>query len=47
DLLNANLDRDDLAEARRRIDRSVEAFRADGTRITKNLDFDAADSRRS
>jgi malate synthase len=39
DLLNANLDNHDLAEAKRRIGRLVEAFRKDGTRITQNLDF--------
>jgi malate synthase len=40
DLLNINLDNHDLAEARRRIERYVDAFRSDGTRITENLDFD-------
>jgi malate synthase len=39
DLLNLNLNNDDLAEARRRIDLYFEAFRRDGTRITKNLDL--------
>jgi malate synthase len=39
DLLNINLGNHDLAEARRRILLLVEAFRADGTRITGNLDF--------
>jgi malate synthase len=42
DLLNINLDHHDLAEGTRRIRRSVEAFRRDGTRITENLDFAAA-----
>jgi malate synthase len=37
DLLNINLDVADAAEARQRIVRFVEAFRRDGTRITKNL----------
>jgi malate synthase len=39
DLLNLNLNNDDLVEARRRIDLYFEAFRRDGTRITKNLDL--------
>ena len=39
DLLNANLDNHDLAEAERRIQRLVEAFRRDGTRLTENLDW--------
>ena len=39
DLLNINLDKHDLAEARRRIERYMEAFGKDGTRITENLDF--------
>ena len=39
DLLNINLNNFDLAEARRRISRLVAAFRADGTRLTGNLDF--------
>ncbi len=42
DLLNLNLDNHDLAEARRRISRYVEAFDRDGTRLTANLDFDRA-----
>jgi malate synthase len=41
DLLNINLDNHDLAEARQRIARYMEAFGRDGTRITRNLDFDA------
>jgi malate synthase len=40
DLLNITLGRHDLAEARRRIQMLAEAFRRDGTRITRNLDFD-------
>jgi malate synthase len=40
DLLNVNLGSHDLAEARTRIRRLVEAFRRDGTRITENQDFD-------
>jgi malate synthase len=40
DLLNINLDNHDLAVARGRIRRLAAAFRADGTRITENLDFD-------
>jgi malate synthase len=39
DLLNINLGNHDLAEAKRRIDLLAGAFRADGTRITANLDF--------
>ena len=39
DLLNINLDNHDLAEANRRIKLFRDAFRADGTRLTKNLDF--------
>ena len=42
DLLNLNLDHHDLAEAKRRIRRYMDAFRRDGTRITENLDFAAA-----
>jgi malate synthase len=44
DLLNINLDNHDLAEARRRIQQYLEAFTRDGTRITHNLDFEAAAS---
>jgi malate synthase len=40
DLLNINLDNHDLAEAKRRIGLLTAAFRADGTRLTANLDFD-------
>ena len=39
DLLNINLGNHDLEEARRRIRLLADAFRADGTRITANLDF--------
>jgi malate synthase len=39
DLLNANLENHDLAEARRRIGVLAEAFRKDGTRITENLEW--------
>ena len=39
DLLNINLDNEDVEEARRRIRLLADAFRRDGTRITKNLDF--------
>jgi malate synthase len=42
DLLNINLNNERLEEARRRIATYLAAFRADGTRITRNLDFDAA-----
>jgi malate synthase len=40
DLLNVNLNNHDLSLARRRIVQYMDAFRADGTRITENLDFD-------
>ena len=39
DLLNINLGTTDLGEAKRRIAMLADAFRADGTRITANLDF--------
>lgn len=39
DLLNINLNNFDLATAKRRILQYTEAFKADGTRITENLDF--------
>jgi malate synthase len=39
DLLNINLNNESLEEARRRITLYLEAFRADGTRVTENLDF--------
>jgi malate synthase len=39
DLLNINLGTNDLGEAKRRIAMLADAFRADGTRITANLDF--------
>ena len=39
DLLNINLGVNDLATARARIARYTEAFAADGSRITDNLDF--------
>ncbi len=38
DLLNINLNNFDLALARKRIDRYLDAFKKDGTRITENLD---------
>jgi malate synthase len=44
DLLNVNLDNHDLPIAKRRIAEYIQAFRADGTRITENLDFAAAAS---
>jgi malate synthase len=40
DLLNINLDNHDLGEAKRRIRMFRDAFRADGTRLTRNLDFE-------
>lgn len=39
DLLNINLDNPDLQIAKQRIAQYVDAYRQDGTRITKNLDF--------
>ncbi len=39
DLLNINLNNEDLGVAQERIRRYVDAFEADGTRITENLDF--------
>jgi malate synthase len=39
DLLNINLNNPELGEAKNRIQRYVEAFIKDGTRITDNLDF--------
>jgi malate synthase len=42
DLLNANLNNHDLPEARRRIGLLTDRFRADGTRVTENLDFAAS-----
>ena len=44
DLLNINLDNEDLVEARRRIGQYMDAFGRDGTRITQNLNFEAARS---
>jgi malate synthase len=39
DLLNITLGNHDLDEAKRRIKKLADAFRANGTRITENLDF--------
>jgi malate synthase len=39
DLLNLNLDNEDLGEARRRVAAYMQAYRAEGVRITGNLDF--------
>ena len=39
DLLNLNLNNHDLQTAKKRIGTYMEAFRADGTRITENVDF--------
>lgn len=44
DLLNLNLGLHDVPKARARIDKYLEALSRDGTRITKNLDFDGASS---
>ena len=40
DLLNLTLGVHDLAEARKRIQLARDAFRNDGARITRNLDFE-------
>ena len=40
DLLNLNLNNHDAGVARKRIANYLEAFAADGTRVTANLDFD-------
>ncbi|HEX6163849.1 MAG TPA: hypothetical protein VFZ31_10815 [Vicinamibacterales bacterium] len=40
DLLNITLGNHDLIEAKRRIQMLADAFRANGTRITQNLDFE-------
>jgi malate synthase len=42
DLLNLNLDNPDWDAARERIARFLAAFHHDGTRLTVNLDFEAA-----
>jgi malate synthase len=42
DLLNLTLGEYDVSEAKRRIGMLTDAFSKDGTRITKNLDFDVA-----
>ena len=42
DLLNINLNNHSLDVAKARIAASIEAFRRDGTRITKSLDFEPA-----
>ena len=42
DLLNINLNHHDPVEAKRRIQRFVEEFRRDGTRISDNLAYEAA-----
>jgi malate synthase len=39
DFLNINLDNTDHAEAKKRIDRYIDALVKDGRRITENLDF--------
>jgi malate synthase len=39
DLLNINLNNNDLQNAKDRIQKYVDSFRTDGTRITENLDF--------
>ena len=42
DLLNINLNNTDLATGEARIREYFDAFGRDGTRITRNLDFDTA-----
>jgi malate synthase len=42
DLLNINLENHNLSEAKRRIRLLADAFAADGTRLTANLDFEVA-----
>lgn len=42
DFLNINLNNLDLAEAKNRISRYMDAFTKDGIRITENLDFKAS-----
>jgi len=44
-MVNINLENGDLTEAKRRIRLLAEAFRKDGIRITKNLDFGAQRSK--
>lgn len=39
DLLNINLDNHDLDVAVTRIERHIDAFRTDGTRLTESTDF--------
>ncbi|MCW3090632.1 MAG: Isocitrate lyase [Ferruginibacter sp.] len=39
DLLNINLNNSDLEIAKKRINKYIESFKKDGTRITENLDF--------
>ena len=41
DLLNINLGNDDLAEAKRRIQRFIEEFGSHRRRVTRNVDFDS------
>ncbi len=45
DLLNINLDNTDLAVGEARIREYLDAFGRDGTRITRNLDFDTTTTR--
>lgn len=45
DLLNINLNNDDLATAKRRIDLYMETFTKSGDRITENLDFQPAQAK--
>jgi malate synthase len=42
DLLNINIDNHDLSVARKRVRQYIDAFARDGTRITTNVDFEAA-----
>ena len=45
DLLNVTLDNHDLATAGQRIQQYMDAFSKDGSRITRNLDFDRGEER--
>ena len=42
DLLNINLDNHELETAKKRIEMYITAFRSDGERITRNLDFEVS-----
>ena len=44
DLLNLTLDNHDREECRRRVAAYMKAFAADGTRITRNVEFDRVET---